>query len=248
MRSSFRIDKNSIISSSTENIVILPNLEELLDKEEDSDLKESEQPSAEDKMLAAKQKQLRQLVEEQERVRLETEQLIRSAEEQREEIKAQAAQDGYRMAREKAQLEVADERAEEKRAFERIVQEFAQTERQREQLAEQGIGNIAMTVAEKILNVALERDDEAFQGIVRNAANILKQESRKRMRVSEKDFNRFFSSKESELLKEMNSAGVEIISDPTLKMGDCVMESSFGTVNTGVTSQLKHIMSELKEV
>lgn len=249
MRSSFRIDKNSVINSGEDSVVRLPNLEDLLEKEEETASQGSEvQETAEDRLLAAKQKQLRQLQEEQEKTRLETEKMLREAREACDEIRSQAAQEGYRLAYEQAQAAVAEERAEEKKAFEQLALAFRETERQRAELAEEGIAAIAMTVAEKILTVALEREDEAYMGIVRNAASILNQQSKKRMRISERDFQRYFASADSDLLREMESAGVEIISDPTLNMGDCIMESDFGTVNTGVKNQLKHIMKELKEV
>ena len=65
-RSSFRIDKDSVINSGEGNAVLLPNLEELLEREtEQRNAEESEEggevQSQLDRLIATKQKQIRQI-------------------------------------------------------------------------------------------------------------------------------------------------------------------------------------------
>lgn len=251
-RSSFRIDKDSVINSGEGNAVLLPNLEELLEREtEQRNAEESEEggevQSQLDRLIATKQKQIRQIEQEIERLHREAEEILARAEAEGEALRQQAQKKGYKEAYQKAQEDVSQERMDEEATFRHFVEEIESGYRDNMARIEDGILQVALSVAEKILSISLERNDEAFLGIVRNTASMLSQENRKSMRVSTEDFARFFGEPESEIWQEMESAGVTVVSDPTLKRGDCIMISDYGSVNTGVRSQMQHIRKELEE-
>lgn len=236
MRSLFRIDR-SAVQSSTGAYVRLPNLEDLLqpgepEKEETHALPDEEE-APEDAELREKRKEIEQLQQEMEQIREEAQQLLAETEEQCKNIQEQARQEGFRSAAEQAEHERAAEREE----FQKLCNTVQAAALEHQRKVEEGIFQVAIAAAEKIVAVELDRSDEAFLQIVRQTAALLQQDTEKAIRVSREDYRRFFAGQED----VMEASGIRIEEDASLKRGDCIMLSEFGTVNTSAGSQLERM-------
>ncbi|MBP7402694.1 MAG: hypothetical protein KBA30_08765 [Clostridia bacterium] len=160
------------------------------------------------------------------------------------ELRSQAVQDGYREGMKRAEAEMETLRREaaarmdsEKAALrERFEQEMSELEPE--------VLEVALAVAEKILHTELARSEKAYSGLVRHALSRLVNGERGTIRVGRDDFFRSVQS-DTELMEAVQDR-FEFAVDDAMPAGGCVIESTSGTVDAGVETQLENIVKAMR--
>jgi len=104
---------------------------------------------------------------------------------------------------------------------------------------------LSFDIAEKIININLERDDLIYKEIAKKAILALETSSKFTLRVSPSEYERFFGEGGQWLCKEIGCPPFEVVCDPLMEQGGCIAESDDGVVNSGVREQLEKLSREL---
>lgn len=170
--------------------------------------------------------------------------ILQKAEEEAKSIRSQARRSGYQEGKDEA---LASYEVQMKKSAESVRALIREIESARDVMFERfedDIINLSLSVAGKIVNAAIDRDAENkfFESMVVNALKQMKREGKILVRVSEEQFNTFFSAGSATfVLGGDESVTVSVEGDPTLKKHDLILESDGETVNAGADSQLKYI-------
>ncbi len=104
---------------------------------------------------------------------------------------------------------------------------------------------LSVKIAEKIIGRALELDPEVINDIVSQAIRTLRQQKNVTVRCSEADYETL-KKNEKEFLGMMGQSGIlDIIPDPKLTRGGCMVESEVGIVDARLETQLKTLQKLL---
>ena len=112
---------------------------------------------------------------------------------------------------------------------------------------EEGLLQLSVDIAEKILLVELDRSDEYFIKMVHNALESFENESRVLIKVSEEDFERFFDEDQFDFETKNGLVHARVDVDPCSDNNGCIIETEHGELDIGVHSQLKEICNVLKK-
>lgn len=104
---------------------------------------------------------------------------------------------------------------------------------------EECILQLSFDVAEKIVNIQLEKDDILFVGIVKAAIERLNAREKFTVRLNELQFEKYFQGGTDWLVEEMQCAPFTVVKDPGIAPYGCVLESDEGIIDAGVQNQLK---------
>ncbi len=104
---------------------------------------------------------------------------------------------------------------------------------------------LSLDIAEKIVNINLEKDDSVYREIAKKAISSLESKSKITLRVSPREYERFFGEGDRSLSKEIGHPPFEVICDQLMESGDCIAESDDEVVNTGINEQFEKLKSEL---
>lgn len=227
----FRIDKSFVdnININKEFVVITP----MKVPEEKKPLSPVEEPAKAEKP-ESEQDILRRANE---RAR----QIIAQSNAAAEDIKKTAWQEGYREGREEAQREmdalIQAQAQDAKRVFEKI-------EAYKEDLYQDLLDNVltlSFEIAEKIVNIQLKRDDTVYVDIAKNAIQALNASAKFVLHVSRTEYDRFFKEGGQWLRDEIGCVPFDVVCDPYVEEGGCIVESDEGVVNAGIQEQLNKL-------
>jgi flagellar assembly protein FliH len=118
-----------------------------------------------------------------------------------------------------------------------------------QRLAEQARADaveIAFQVARKLLETELASNPEPLFGLVRTAIQKLGDARKVTVRVCPADLGLLKSEDESRFV-QMRVAQVELVADPTLSPGDCVIESPVGAVDGRLSVRLAELRRAVAE-
>ena len=260
MSSLFRIDKNSIIAqeSKTAGFVVLPKFEEMIqktEKEAPQQKKDGDEPAgqkhAEEKPgdeQEIKKRQLAALQKKIEEAKAQAACILDQAKLDAQELYNKAAREGFRAGYDKAQNAATEARNKEKQAMADAVRMLAAAKNALYDEMENGVLDLAKCVAEHIIKTELTQNDEAYKSIVRNLLTTLKNQSNITLKASKEDYERFFAKPEGDIARELASAGIRVVTDLSIKTGDCQVETEYGCVNAGVKTQLNRLEYALKQI
>jgi len=101
---------------------------------------------------------------------------------------------------------------------------------------------LAVEIVRKIINPPGEELGDVFQPLIRNALKQITPTEKVVLRVSQAEYERFFTSGSAVFkLDSGSTVTASIIRDPSLDPGDCIIDAGEETVNAGVESQLKYV-------
>lgn len=144
-----------------------------------------------------------------------------------------ALQEGLRQGREQA---AADVKAAADR-FGQMLRDLAGLKRKIRNEAEFDVLKLSLAIARRILHRELAVDSEAIQGLIHAALEKLANREVSRVRVHPACVDAVRSA-----LERINTApAVEICSDPTLKNGDLIFETTLGELDASIDTQLQEI-------
>lgn len=106
---------------------------------------------------------------------------------------------------------------------------------------------LSLDVAEKIINIQMEKDDKVFKELVKKAVDSLKKADDFTLTVSRGEYERFFKDSEDWLRTETGCGKYEAAGSPKMAQGSCVIESGNEIVDAGVTMQLGKMRQFLGE-
>lgn len=104
---------------------------------------------------------------------------------------------------------------------------------------------LAMAVAEKILRSELTTHPEKILPALREALELTAQSHSIHIRLSQDDYETLLPEINALLEKFQRVGKTEIVSDPALLSGDCVVETPMGEIDMQIKSQLERIAEEL---
>lgn len=214
-----------------------------------------------------KEEEIARKQEQAERASARAEQLLEDAKKESGEIREQARQEALRIAAEASEQakglreeEKARGYADGKKASEEEVGKWKEQERERfDSLTRQmkdeydskvdaiqsDVTELVMEITEKIIGVKLEESDEAFLHVVNSAMSRFRQSEEITVHLSGEDFHRYSGSIEK--TDEARGRSVSLNRDPSLRRGECVLESEAEFVDCGVPGQLDRARALLKE-
>lgn len=106
---------------------------------------------------------------------------------------------------------------------------------------EEEMVDLAFDIAEKIVVVALSKDDAAYKSMIENALKHMRREGKISLHVSEQQYNDFFHAESATFVLGDDTIRLSVVNDPHLKNGDLILESAEEIVNAGAASQFKQI-------
>ena len=141
---------------------------------------------------------------------------------------------------EREAMAAAEKAAEEHRSRQRaeLIQTFAQERDRYLQLVEHEVVKLALAVAARILRREAQMDPLLLTGAVRVAMGQLARTTEMRLRVPGADIGLWTDA--IALLPNL-ALKPTVIADDTMRLGDCVVETSLGSVDLGIRSQLGEI-------
>jgi flagellar assembly protein FliH len=141
---------------------------------------------------------------------------------------------------ERESIAAAHKAAEEQRSRQRaeLLQSFAQERDRYLQAVEHEVVKLSLAVAARILRREAQMDPLLLTGAVRVALGQLARSTEVRLRVPAADIGLWTDS--IALLPNL-ALKPALLSDDTMRLGDCVVETSLGSVDLGIRSQLAEI-------
>jgi type III secretion protein L len=103
---------------------------------------------------------------------------------------------------------------------------------------EQDLLTLAVKLAEKIIGREIQNDKSTIVEIVANALRNTKRQDKLTIRVSQKDYSTV-QEKFAELSRSSRTSYVDIVPDPRVTLGGCIIESEVGTIDARLETQLR---------
>lgn len=165
------------------------------------------------------------------------------AESKREEIEAEAWQKGYEEGLSQGKKEYEDLLKEAE-----LIREHATTE-YNEVLAsiESDTVEVILDVSRKVIGCELRQEKDCILQIVRQAFEKCENKDGITVRVSAEDFDYLTANREklSAIIEGFDD--FEIKKDCSLKQGSCIIDTAFGSVDSGIQTRLKKIEEAFRE-
>lgn len=174
---------------------------------------------------------------------IKAQQIISNALAEAEQIKEEARQLGISEGLEEAQNK-HDEH------YKELQNVISKMEVYREGLFEDLQSNIldlSIDIAEKIINITLEKDDTAYKELVKNAVESIKRTDKFALYVSRSEYEKFFKDCPQWLKSQTECGEYDVYCDASMQKGDCIIESEKEIVDAGVSRQLKKVRQHLKD-
>lgn len=165
--------------------------------------------------------------------------IIEQAYKEADAIKAAAWQEGFHEAIDKAneQLELILKQYKEK--FDQAMTDLQGFQEDVIAELEDSVLQLSFDIAEKIINIQLEKDDILFIGIVKKAIERLNAKEKFTIRLNEIQFDKYFSVGPDWLMEEIQCAPFTPVKDSSVRPYGCVLESDEGIIDAGVKNQIK---------
>lgn len=179
--------------------------------------------------------------------RLQAEMLVQQAVNQVANIKQEAWQEGYANGMKEAQEKYQALCQENMAVLQKALQEVETAQQAVMQELQDCILQLSVEIAEKIVNIQLEKDDILFVGLVKQAITRLNPKEKFTVRVNQREFEKYFANGGEWLSNELQSPPFAVVKDSSLAPGGCVLESGEGVIKAGVDAQLKTIAMSLTE-
>ncbi|NMA87261.1 MAG: hypothetical protein GX968_08060 [Tissierellia bacterium] len=114
--------------------------------------------------------------------------------------------------------------------------------------AEEDVIKLVIQIYEKVFYQKVEEDEELIVSLVLNGIDNLEISEKLIIIVSEKDYETIKKSKDIILAKASLIDELDIRVSSDMKKGDCMIETSMGSVDVGVNTQLQEVEDLLKNI
>ncbi len=172
---------------------------------------------------------------------LQAEALLLEAEEKSKQIYEEAYTKGFSHGQSAGEAKVLEEAEALLNYFKDLGQAIALSQEKAIASAEESIGKLALEIARKIIRREIQMDESIIRGMVRESLKAIKGSNVIRLKVNAEDADRIRDYKESLLRTVDYVTDFEIIEDPRIEQGGCVVETDYGIVDARIDSQLQEI-------
>lgn len=188
------------------------------------------------------------------KVRVEAEKIIAQARVDAEKIKAQALEDGKKNAQQAVQqavqstlqTKVEDQFKTLKPALDKLVQELTESRQAWRKHWEEHALAVSIAVAERLVRGELAKRPEVSLAWIREALELAAGSGRIVLRLNPAD-HQSLAARAQELLAQVGKvAKTELLADPTITAGGCIVETDFGVIDQQLESQLARLNEELQ--
>ena len=170
------------------------------------------------------------------------------AAEEAETLKKQAIAEGSQQGLAEANRQMLDQLQQTAEHCNELMATATQEAKQFVLAAERQIIELVMTITRKIISDELEERPEIILGVVREALGRVRDQDHLNIHVSLDDYERILQSR-NELQSIVGSEkSFTVTADTVLERGGCLIETSFGTVEAGIDTQLESIRKALQEM
>lgn len=106
---------------------------------------------------------------------------------------------------------------------------------------EEDIIQLVITIYEKVLNKKAEEDEELIVSLILNGIDNLEISERLTIIISQEDYDMVNKSKDIILAKASLIDELDIRINSDMEKGDCILETSKGSVNVSIKNQLDEV-------
>ena len=150
----------------------------------------------------------------------------------------EGSEEGKRAYDEKTEAKIKEDDESLKRLLDEMYEERERTYN----ALESEVLNLAIEIVKKIINPAEDELENVFMSLIKNALRQMPTEGKVVLRVSPKEYERFFSSGATKI--ELDSGATvtaSVLKDVSLDDGDCIIDTDDVTINAGINSQLQYV-------
>jgi flagellar assembly protein FliH len=201
---------------------------------------EAELRAAYEDLVAAAQDEVSNLLGD---ARMEATALIRAAETQAGEIRANALRDGRQEGLEQAAQEAEALLRDGRRQIDDLLRQGDAAYKRMMDEVEPQVFRLSMEIARKVLGYELDRDDKAFLGMLRAAMESVKADKKVNLRVNSADFTRFFNERGVTLNTSSGSVEASVAIDPLVEPYGLLIDTDSGTIDASLNAQLDQIQT-----
>lgn len=228
-------------------VVVTDNLPYIIRNEETKVIQfpgdySNHQPPLEEKMMEDEiekaRQEARQILED---ARRQAEEIIEAARLTVEKERDHARREGYRQGREKGYQDALQAKEGEIAKAREVHQ---QAVKQRDEILkgmENEILDLSLDIAEKILRLELDRNDQAFCALVANGLEKIRTRGEVTLRVSPHEYEVVRQAKDVILAHAKGVKELDIVMDRFVEKGSCVIESANGMVDASLQTQLDKV-------
>jgi len=174
-------------------------------------------------------------------------QIIQAATTRAVEIRSQAQKEGYDAGMKLAENKISEMEAALSAQTRKLIEEVSAYRDELYNALQDSVLNLAMDIAEKIINLELQRDDKAYMEIAKKVVAGLKQSDDFTLRVSRGEFDKYFKDGGAWLRETTGCGEFEAVCDPSLEPGGLVVESNEEIIDASVSIQLEKTRQHLEE-
>lgn len=174
-------------------------------------------------------------------------QTIYNARVEAEQLKEAARIEGYSQGLEEGRQAAAAELAASKKEVQSVLGRIEQYRQNLYQTLEADVLSLSMDVAEKIVNIEIDKNDKVFKDIVKKAITSIRHADDFSLYVNKEEYERYFQDGGQWLRDETGAKTVDVIADGNLPAGSCIIEADSEIVDAGIPIQLNKIGQYLSE-
>jgi flagellar assembly protein FliH len=185
-----------------------------------------------------------------ERAKYQAQKQLNDAQVQIEILKKQAFDQGYRDGFEKGKESFLKEKTEKWEQSLKQLDELRKINHEQNTAYKKRLEREALKlgfyVAEKILDERIQTDSSYLLSLIKKGLEKTSDEKEVIVRISDEDFKSFKVDKLKQI--GVKNKKINVIMDPLLSAGDCIIEGNSFSIDTSVHSRLNNIYSKLKEM
>ncbi len=174
-------------------------------------------------------------------------QIIYNARVEAEQLKEEARSEGYAQGLKEGRQAAAAEQQTNNEEVRGVLTRVEQYRQSLYQTLESDVLSLSMDVAEKIVNIEIDRNDQVFKDIIKKAIASIRHADDFSLYVSKDEYDRYFNDGGQWLRDEASVKNVDIIADANLPAGSCIIEADSEIVDAGIPMQLNKISQYLNE-
>ncbi len=171
--------------------------------------------------------------------------LVERARQEIEVLKKDAWNEGYQLGREEAQEIIDDAQTAKKNEMERFMTQIARMREETWASSESEIIDFCISMAEKVVCVALDKDDELYLNMIKNALTKIKCDSLVQVSMSRQDYIKRVNSDTAVFDVQGEQVTVGFTYNDELSEGDCIVETNAERVDASVNTAIKQIKESI---
>ena len=174
-------------------------------------------------------------------------QILHNARVESEQLKEAAQREGYERGLNEGREMAAAELQANNEEVKDVLSRVESYRKNLYQTLESDVLSLSMDIAEKIVNIHMDADDNVFRDIVKKAVASVRHADDFSLYVSKDDYARYFKDDGQWLRDEAQNASIDMIADGNLQKGSCIIEADSEIVDAGISMQLGKIGQFLSE-